>query len=185
MRERRRTHRERLDRQDGRTAAEHAKPVLGRLGVEDGPARQADDAGLDALRVERDGRLERDGHLGARGDDGKVLALHLGHDVAALERAVERRALEVRQVLAREREDGRRLRARERRVVRGRRLVPVRGAPEVEVRRRAEVDRGLDRLMRGAVLTETDGVVGGCGGMGVRDVGRDVKQDRKITDRPR
>ena len=78
------------------------------------------------------------------------------HDVPALERPLDRRALEVRQVLAREREDRRRVLARERRVVRCGRLVAVGGAPEVEVGEGAEVRSGLDGLVRGPVLTEAD-----------------------------
>lgn len=84
------------------------------------------------------------------------------HDVTALGCALDGRALEVRQVLTGEREDGRCLAARERNVVRGGGLVAVGGPPEVEVGRRAEVGGRLDRLMGRAVLTKTDGIVRTC-----------------------
>ena len=82
-------------------------------------------------------------------------------DVAAAERVLDRRALEVREVLAGEAEDGGRLLAGKRRVVRGGGLVAVGRAPDVDVGGRAEVGGDLNGLVSGAVLAETDGVVGG------------------------
>ena len=155
------THRVRLNRQDRRPAPEHAQPVLDRLLVEDAPARQGHHTRLDALPGELRSRLERDRHLGAGRGEREVLALDLVHDVAALERTLDRRPLEVRQVLAREREDGGRLGARERGVVGGGGLVAVSRTPDVDIGGGTEVEDGLDGLVSGTVFTETDGVVGG------------------------
>lgn len=157
------TNRKGLHGQDGRTAAQHAELVLSRLEVEDRPAWQADDTRLDALRVELHGRLERDGDLAARADDREVLALDLVHDVAALERTLDRRALKVGEVLAGEGEDGRRLAARKGRVVCGGGLIAICRTPEVDVGHRAEVSGSLDWLVSRAVLAETNRVVSGYG----------------------
>ena len=156
-----RTYRECLHRKNRCAAPEHTQPVLLRLEVEDRPARKADHAGLDALSLELHGCLQRDADFTARADDREVLALLFEYDVATLRCTLNRGGLEVRQVLPRQRQDRRCLLTRERDVVRGRGLVAVCRTPEVDVGHRAEVRGRLDRLVRWAVLTETNRVVGG------------------------
>lgn len=78
------------------------------------------------------------------------------YNVASFRSLLNRGGLEVGEVLARERENGWRLLAGQRREIRGRRLIAVRGTPEVKVRHCAEVGGGLDRLMRRTVLTKAD-----------------------------
>ena len=129
--------------------------------IEHRPAREGDDTDLEALSSELLRGLKDDRDLRAGGDEGKVLVRDLVEDVAAAERVLDRRALEVREVLAGEAEDGGRLLAGERRVVRGGGLVAVGRAPDVDVGGGTEVGGDLDGLVSGTVLTETDGVVGG------------------------
>lgn len=82
-------------------------------------------------------------------------------DVATLARVLQGGVLEVGQVLAREREDRGCGLLGERDVVCSGGLIAVGGAPEVEVGDGTEVDSGFNRLVGGAILSETDGVVGG------------------------
>lgn len=82
-------------------------------------------------------------------------------DVSTLDGVLDRRVLELGQVLAREREDGGSVLGLESDEVGSAALVAVGRAPESKVGDGAQVDRGLDRLMGRAVLTETNGVVGG------------------------
>lgn len=185
MQRRQRTHGVRLDRDDGRAVRENRELVVLALGTEDLPAGERRDAGLDALLAEELGRLDGDGDLGAGRDDGDVgLALDLVEDVATLVGVLDRRARELGEVLAGEREDGRGVRRGERDVVRRRGLVAVcmrrssqrspfshrpaeddikdrprtSRAPDVAVGERAEVSDGLNRLVSRAVLAETDPV---------------------------
>lgn len=165
------TYRKSLQGQDGGTASQDAESVLERLRVKHGPAWQADDPRVDTLRSQFLRGLERDADLTSRAHDRQRLALHLMHDVASLRSALDGRRFEVRQVLAREREDRRRLLARKRDVVRGGGLIAVSGAPEVEVGDRAQVNGGFDGLVGRAVLAETNGVVRAYGSIGLRCIG--------------
>lgn len=76
---------------------------------------------------------------------------------------LDRRVLQLREVLTRERENGGCVAGLEGDEVCGGCLVSVGGSPEVEVGDGAEVDDGLDGLMGRSILSETDGIVGGWG----------------------
>lgn len=93
------TYNVRLDGEDGRAAAENAETVLVGLAIEDLPARQGDDTGLDTLGLKLLGRLEDDADLATGRDEGDILAFDLVDDVTTLERTLNSRRLEVRQVL--------------------------------------------------------------------------------------
>ena len=72
------THRERLNGKNRCAATEHAELVLGRLRIEDAPARDAHNPRLHALTRERRGRLKNDRHLGPARHEGERL-LARGH----------------------------------------------------------------------------------------------------------
>lgn len=148
-----------FDGEDGGTASQYAEAVLQGLAVEDRPARQGNNTGLDTLVVQLDGSLHGNADLGAGGDDSEILILDLVDNVATLGGVLESGVLEVGEVLAGEREDGGGAGALQSDVVCGGRLVTVSGSPEVDVGDGAEVDTSLDRLMRGSILTETNGIV--------------------------
>lgn len=148
-----------FERQDWRAAAQYAKPVLLRLLVEHEPARQRHNASFDALRPELARRLESDADLRARGHDRQLFGLLLMHDIAALRGLLDRRILEVWQVLSREGENRRCLRRLECDEIGGRGLVTIRGSPERKIWGCTEVDCRLNGLVCGAILTKTNGIV--------------------------
>lgn len=155
------TYRVGLNGEDGSAAPEDRELVLRGLLIEHRPARQADDTDLEALSSKLLGSLEDDRDLGTSGDEGEVLVGDLVEDVAAAACPLNGRALEVREVLAGQAEDGRCLLAGERAVVGSGGLVAVGRTPDVDVGGGAEVRGDLDGLVSGTVLTETNGVVGG------------------------
>lgn len=83
------------------------------------------------------------------------------HDITTLGGLLDARGLEIGQVLAGERQHGGRVLRLECDEVGSRGLVTVCRAPEREVGDGTEVDGGFDRLVSGAILAETDGIVGG------------------------
>ena len=82
-------------------------------------------------------------------------------DVPALCGVFNRRVLEVRKVLSRERKDRWVLGRPDRNEVSGRSLVAICRTPEREIGNCAEVRCRFDRLVCGSVLAKTNGVVGG------------------------
>jgi hypothetical protein len=150
-----------LDRQDRVARRQDRELVLLRLGLKDQPARERDDAGLEALLGEELGRLDGEADLGAGRDERDVGLGLLVDDVAAPGGVLDRRVFELGQVLAREGEDrGRRL-GLEGDEVGGRGLVAVGRPPDGRVGRRPEPGDRLDRLVGRAVLAEADRVVRG------------------------
>ena len=91
-----------------------------------------------------------------------MLGLFLMHDVAALGSTLDRRVLEIWQVLSRKGEDRRCLGRSERNEIGGRGLVTICRTPERKIGNRAEMDRRFYGLVRGAILTKTDGIVSRC-----------------------
>jgi hypothetical protein len=83
------------------------------------------------------------------------------NNVPALARMLDCRVLEVRKVLTGEGKHRRSTLALDRHKIGGGGLVTISWAPEVKVRDRAEMDSCFDRLMRGPVFAQTNGVV--CG----------------------
>ncbi len=142
------------------TVRDDLQTVLLALGVEDLEARHADHARFEVVVVLHvlDG-LDADANLGARAHERDVRALGLDADVPALDAVLDRRRLQVRQVLTRQRQDAGRGFGRQGDVVGGAGLVAVGGAPDHHVGESAEVGQRLDRLVGGAVLAEADGVV--------------------------
>lgn len=94
------THGVSLDGKDRGTVRQDRELVVVRLLAEDLPARQRRDAGLDARLLEKLGRLERDRDLGTGRDEGDGGVLGLADDVATLRGLLDRRVLELVQVLA-------------------------------------------------------------------------------------
>ena len=150
---------ESLDGEDGSSTPQDAELVLLRLGIEDGPARQTDNTGLDTLSVEFRSSLQGDADFTTRRDDGEVLVLDIVNNVTTLRGGLDGGVLEVGQVLTGEGKDGRSGGALEGNEVSGRGFVTVSGTPEVKVRDGTEVDGGFDGLMGRTVFTETDRVV--------------------------
>jgi len=100
-RKRKGTHGVGLDRDDRRAVGEDRELVVRRLRAEDLPAGERGDARLDALLAEELGRLDSDRDLRAGRDERNVgLAVDLDEGVATLVRLLDRRALELREVLA-------------------------------------------------------------------------------------
>lgn len=134
--------------------------VLFALGVEDFETRHADHARFEVVVVLHvlDG-LDADADLGARAHERDVRALGLDADVATLDAVLDRRRLQVRQVLARQRQDTGCGFGCQGNVVCGAGLVAIGGAPDHHVGESAEMGQRLDRLVGGAVLAEADGVV--------------------------
>ena len=93
------THGVSLDGKDRGTVRKNRELVVVRLLAEDLPARQRRDAGLDARLLEELSRLERDRNLGAGRDEGDGGVLGLADDVTTLRGLLDRRVLELVQVL--------------------------------------------------------------------------------------
>jgi len=91
-----------------------------------------------------------------------MLGRLLMHDVAALGSTLDRRVLEVWQVLSRKGEDRRCLGRPERDEIGGRGLVAICRTPERKIGNRAEMDRRFYGLVRGAILTKTNRIVSRC-----------------------
>lgn len=127
------SYRERFERQYWCAAAQHAKPVLLRLLIEYEPARQRHNADFDALRSELARGLESDANLRACGYNRQMFVLLFVHDVAALGGQLNRRVLQIRQVLSRKGEDRWRLGGSESDEIGGRCLIAICGAPEREI----------------------------------------------------
>lgn len=94
------THGVSLDGKDRGTVRKDRELVVVRLLAEDLPARQRRDASLDARLLEELSRLERDRNLGTGRDEGDGSVLGLADDVATLRGLLDRRVLELVQVLA-------------------------------------------------------------------------------------
>lgn len=100
-RKRKGTHGVGLDRDDRRAVGEDRELVVRRLRAEDLPAGERGDARLDALLAEELGSLDSDRDLRAGRDERNVgLAVDLDERVPTLVRLLDRRALELREVLA-------------------------------------------------------------------------------------
>eukprot|EP00982_Pelagococcus_subviridis_P002992 23048-Pelagococcus_subviridis.AAC.3 len=138
---------------------EDALLVLVGLLLEELPARHGHDA---RLVPELRARLARQLELGAGTDEDAVAVLARGgalDDVRAHRDALLGGARKVGDDLARERESRRAVRLLDANLVRARGLVTVRGAHHEHAGHRAERREVLDRLVRGAVLADADGVV--------------------------
>lgn len=94
------THGVSLDGKDRGTVRKNRELVVVRLLAEDLPARQRRDASLDARLLEKLSRLESNRNLGTGGDEGDGSVLGLADDVATLRGLLDRRVLELVQVLA-------------------------------------------------------------------------------------
>ena len=94
------THRKCLQRQNGCSAAQDAEPVLLILLVERQPAGQADNAGLDAPRLELVGGLQSNADLASGADDGEVLILLVMENITAAGSFLDGGTNQVGQVLA-------------------------------------------------------------------------------------
>ena len=151
-----------LDGQDGDVVGQDLELVGLVLGVKDLEAGHGDDAGGDAvLFLEVLGGVNADADLGAGGDESDGGAGVLDGDVGTLDGGLDAAVLQLGQVLAGEGQDAGGVLGGEGGVVGGAGLVAVGRAPDHAVGEGTEVGQGLDGLMRRAVLTQTDGVVGG------------------------
>ena len=165
-----------LDRQDRVAGWENAELVLGALAVltlathtkeaigethEDFLAWHGDDSDLEALLSELAGSLNTKRNLGTGGDKGQVGVLSILENVTTLGSLLDGRVGELGKVLSGEGENGRGVLGEDGNEVRGGSLVTVGRSPEGDVRGGSEPSSGLNRLVRGSVLTETDRVVGG------------------------
>lgn len=150
-----------LDGKDGDTVGQDGESVLLILEIEDLEARNGDDAsGETVLLLESLSGVDAERDFGTGGDEGDSCVLNLVGDVAATKSLLDGGVLQLRQVLTSQCEDGRSVLGSDGRVISGRSLITVSGAPDHAVRQSAEVSEGLDGLVSRTVLTETDGVVG-------------------------
>lgn len=150
-----------LKRHGGNAVWDDAEPVVLVLDVEDLDARHRNDTASEVVLLLEDlDGLEGDGHLGTGGHDGHVGVLGIESDVTTLGGRLDGAALDLRQILAGESEDGRSRLGGERDVVGGTGLVTVGRTPHHAVGEGTEVSKSLDRLVGRSILTETDGVVG-------------------------
>lgn len=151
-----------LNGQRGNTVGKDGEPVLLGLEVEDLEAGHRDDADLEVvLLLELLGGINADADLGTGGDKGDVGTLLLVKNVTTLGGLLDGRTLKLRKVLAGEGDDAGGVVGGESGVVAAAGLVTVGRAPDHAVGEGTEVGESLDRLVGRAVLTETDGVVGG------------------------
>jgi hypothetical protein len=149
-----------LDGHCGDAVGDDGELVLLGLGVEYLPAGKGDNTSCEALLREGLDGLEAERDLGTGGDEGDIGTLLLKSNVSTLDTVLESRALELGEVLAGESHDGWCALGGKSHVVSSGGLVAVSGTPNHAVGQSAEVGESLDRLVSGAILTKTDGVVG-------------------------
>ena len=148
---------------------QHALPVGLVLLGEEIPARHAHDPGTNALGGERRGRVEADLHLAAGADEDAVgpavgrlvrggFEEHVGAPGHARGRA-ELRAVERRQILPAEYQDGRSVGPPHDHAIGLRHLVGIGRTEHADSGDRAGAGELLDRLVRRAILAEADRVV--------------------------
>jgi hypothetical protein len=150
-----------LDGQHGDAVGEDLETVGLVLGIEDLEARNGHNTGSDTvLLLEICGSLDGDADLGTSGDNGDGSVGGVNSDVTTLQGALDSGELKLGQVLAGQGHDGRGVLGGQGRVVGSAGLVAVSGTPDHAVGEGTEVSQSLNRLVSGAVLTQTDGVVG-------------------------
>jgi len=150
-----------LDGQHGDTVGQDGEAVLLGLGIENLEARNGHNTGSDTvLLLEVSGSLNGDADLGTGGDNSDGSVGGVDSDVATLEGVLESGELKLGQVLTGQGHDGRSVLGGDGGVVGSGGLVTVGGTPHHAVRKGTEVSQGLNRLVSGAILTQTDGVVG-------------------------
>jgi hypothetical protein len=150
-----------LDGQNGDAVGQDLEAVLLGLGVEDLEARNRHNTGNDTvLLLEVGGGLDGDADLGTSGDNGDGGVGGVDNDVTTVQSALDGGELELGQVLAGQGHDGRSVLGGNGGVVGSAGLVAVGGTPDHAVGQSTEVSQSLNRLVSGAVLTQTDGVVG-------------------------
>ena len=151
-----------LNRQRGDTVGQNAEAVLLRLSIENLKAGKRDNAGLDVVLLTEflDG-VNADADLGTGGDEGDVGTFLLVEDVSTLDGLVDGRTLELGKVLAGQGKDAGSVLGGEGDVVGSAGLVAIGRAPHHHVGQSTEVGEDLNRLVGRAVLTKTNGVVGG------------------------
>lgn len=151
-----------LNGKRGDAVREDAELVLLGLAVEDFEAGQRYDTGLDVVVIGKVlGGFDADGDFGTGRDEGNLGTLNLLEDVTTLGGVLNSGALELRKVLAGEGNDAGRGLVGESDLVGSAGLVAVSGAPNHAVGESTEVGKSLNRLMGGAILSKTNGVVSG------------------------
>lgn len=150
-----------LDGQHGDAIGKNLETVLLGLGIEDLEARNGHNTGSNTvLLLEVCGGLNGDADLGTGGNDGDGSVRGVDSDVTTLQGVLEGGELKLGQVLAGQSHDGRSVLGGDGGVVGSAGLVAVSGTPDHAVGHGTEVSQSLNRLVSGAVLTQTDGVVG-------------------------
>lgn len=150
-----------LDGQHGNAVREDLEAVFLGLGIEDLEARNGDDAGSDTvLLLEVGSSLDGDADLGTGGDDGDGSVGGVNSDVSTVESVLHGGELKLGQVLTGQSHDGRSVLGGDGGVVGSGGLVTVGGTPDHAIGEGTEVSQGLNRLVSGTVLTQTDGIVG-------------------------
>jgi hypothetical protein len=152
---------ESLNGQHRDAVGQHGEAVLLALGIEDLEARNGHNTGSDTvLLLEVSGSLDGDADLRTGGDNGNSGVGGFDSDVGTLDGVLERGELKLGQVLTGQSHDSRSVLHGEGHVVGSGGLVAVGGTPHHAVGQGTEVSQGLNRLVGGAILTQTDGVVG-------------------------
>jgi hypothetical protein len=150
-----------LDGQHGNAIGQDLETVLLGLDIEDLEARDGHNTGSDTvLLLEVGGSLNGNADLRTSGDDGDGSVRGVDGDVTTLQGALNGGELKLGQVLAGESHDGRSVLGGDGGVVGSAGLIAVSGTPDHAVGEGTEVSQSLNRLVSGAVLTQTDGVVG-------------------------
>lgn len=150
-----------LNGEDRDSVGKNLELVLLVLSIEDLEAGHRDNASNNAVvLLQVSSSVETDADFGTSGDDGDGGVRSLKDGVSTLESSLNAGVHELGQVLASESQDGGGVLSSQGRVVSSAGLVTIRRAPDHTVGESTEVSQSLDRLVGGAILTQTDGVVG-------------------------
>ena len=149
-----------LDRHDGDAVREDLELVLLGLRVKHLEARSRDNTGTDALGLEGGGSIDSNADLRTGRDQSDSSVGGVDSDVGTLDGILNGRVLQLRQVLTGESEDAGGVLGGQSNVVSSAGLVAISRTPDHAVGESTEVSKGLNRLVSGTVLTQTNGVVG-------------------------
>lgn len=150
-----------LNREHGNAIRQNLKLVLLGLRVEDLEARSRDHTrGHAVLLLQVVSSLDTDADFGSGRDQSHAGVGHFHGSIGSLDRKLDRRVLQLGQVLTGESKDAGGVLGGQRNVVGSAGLVPIGRTPHHAVRQRTEVSQGFHRLVSRTVLTQANRVVG-------------------------
>jgi len=143
-----------LNGQDRCTTPKNRELVLLGLRVEDPPAWQADNANFAPFLSEDTSSLHRDADFTPGAHNRQMFPLYLVHNISPLDSVLNRRVLQLGQILSRQRDNRWCRLGLKRDEVCGRGLITVGRSPEVHVGHGTEVRCSFHGLMRRPILTK-------------------------------